>query len=442
MALNRKRLQQVLAKVTRTQRFGNYRNELTSLDNPDVIKKYVDDVIEARGGEVAARKRAEIIAHAFLELNQEQQHSFFDLLRNDYGVDQNAVRNMIQNFEVTSDQEQAELRAALEPRREQLFRRFVGVDAGLAFLVTLRADLLEHKDPQFASLDSELKSLLNQCFDVGLLTLHQITWSSPAALLEKLIEYEAVHAIQSWDDLRKRLGEDRRLYAFQHPALPNDLLIFVEVALIKGLAHSIDDLLDPATEILDPKDSDTAIFYSISNCQPGLSGVRLGDFLIKRVVSLLSAEIPSLKNFATLSPIPGFAEWLKSAIEHNDLPIFTREQQTALDAVQAALQNPEWHHSQEMSQQLEPVLSQLCAYYLTSVKRGKRISDPVANFHLSNGARIEQVRFLANTRAEDIQQSLGMMVNYRYVLDYIEENHDAYVHEGHVEISKTLLELQ
>ena len=287
MALNRKRLQQVLAKVTRTQRFGNYRNELTSLDNPDVIKKYVDDVIEARGGEVAARKRAEIIAHAFLELNQEQQHSFFDLLRNDYGVDQNAVRNMIQNFEVTSDQEQAELRAALEPRREQLFRRFVGVDAGLAFLVTLRADLLEHKDPQFASLDSELKSLLNQCFDVGLLTLHQITWSSPAALLEKLIEYEAVHAIQSWDDLRKRLGEDRRLYAFQHPALPNDLLIFVEVALIKGLAHSIDDLLDPATEILDPKDSDTAIFYSISNCQPGLSGVRLGDFLIKRVVSLL-----------------------------------------------------------------------------------------------------------------------------------------------------------
>jgi malonyl-CoA decarboxylase len=442
VGLNRKRLQQVLAKVTRTQRSGSYRNELATLDNPEVIREYVKDVIEARGGEVAARKRAEIIAHAFLELTKDQQHTFFELLKNEYGVDQLAVQTAIQNFDLTSDQSTTQLRTALEPIREQLFRRFVGVDDGLAFLVTLREDLLEHKDPQFSALDSELKSLLNQCFDVGLLTLHQITWDSPAALLEKLIEYEAVHAIQSWDDLRKRLGEDRRLYAFQHPALPNDLLIFVEVALIKGLAHSIDDLLDPATEVLDTKNSDTAIFYSISNCQPGLSGVRLGDFLIKRVVSLLTSEIPSLKNFATLSPIPGFVKWLTSAIEHNDLPIFTREQQLSLNSVQAALQNPEWHQSDELKQQLEPVLSQLCFYYLTSVKRGDRISDPVANFHLSNGARIEQIQFLANTRPDGLAQSLGMMVNYRYVLDYIEENHDAYVHEGHVEISKTLLELK
>ncbi|NCG41708.1 MAG: malonyl-CoA decarboxylase, partial [Actinobacteria bacterium] len=364
------------------------------------------------------------------------------LLKNEFGVDQLAVETAIQNFELTSEKATSQLRTALEPRREQLFRRFVGVDAGLDFLVTLRADLLEHKDPQFSALDSELKSLLNQCFDVGLLTLHQITWDSPAALLEKLIEYEAVHAIQSWDDLRKRLGEDRRLYAFQHPALRNDLLIFVEVALIQGLAHSIDDLLDPATEILDNEKSDTAIFYSISNCQPGLAGVRLGDFLIKRVVSLLASEIPSIKNFATLSPIPGFVKWLTSAIEDNDVPIFTREQQLSLDGVQEALRNTDWYQSEELRQELEPVLAQLCFYYLTSVKAGDRISDPVANFHLSNGARVEQIQFLANTRADGLAQSLGMMVNYRYVLDYIEDNPDAYVHEGHVEISKTLLELQ
>lgn len=442
VGLNRKRLQHVLAKVTRSERFGSYRNDLSTLDDPEIISEYVKDVIEARGGEVAARKRAEIIAHAFLELTKEQQHTFFELLKNEFGVDQLAVETAIQNFELTSEKATSQLRTALEPRREQLFRRFVGVDAGLDFLVTLRADLLEHKDPQFSALDSELKSLLNQCFDVGLLTLHQITWDSPAALLEKLIEYEAVHAIQSWDDLRKRLGEDRRLYAFQHPALPNDLLIFVEVALIQGLAHSIDDLLDPATEILDNEKSDTAIFYSISNCQPGLAGVRLGDFLIKRVVSLLASEIPSLKNFATLSPIPGFVKWLTSAIEDNDVPIFTREQQLSLDGVQEALRNPDWYQSEELRQELEPVLSQLCFYYLTSVKRGDRISDPVANFHLSNGARVEQIQFLANTRADGLAQSLGMMVNYRYVLDYIEDNHDAYVHEGHVEISKTLLELQ
>ena len=341
VGLNRKRLQHVLAKVTRSERFGSYRNELSTLDDPEIISEYVKDVIEARGGEVAARKRAEIIAHAFLELTKEQQRTFFELLKNEFGVDQLAVQTAIQNFELTSEEATSQLRTALEPRREQLFRRFVGVDAGLDFLVTLRADLLEHKDPQFSALDSELKSLLNQCFDVGLLTLHQITWDSPAALLEKLIEYEAVHAIQSWDDLRKRLGEDRRLYAFQHPALPNDLLIFVEVALIQGLANSIDDLLDPATEILDNEKSDTAIFYSISNCQPGLSGVRLGDFLIKRVVSLLASEIPSLKNFATLSPIPGFVKWLTSAIEDNDVPIFTREQQLSLDGVQEALRNPD-----------------------------------------------------------------------------------------------------
>ena len=188
VGLNRKRLQHVLAKVTRSERFGSYRNELSALDDPEVINEYVKDVIEARGGEVAARKRAEIIAHAFLELTKEQQHTFFELLKNEFGVDQLAVETAIQNFELTSEEATSQLRTALEPRREQLFRRFVGVDAGLDFLVTLRADLLEHKDPQFSALDSELKSLLNQCFDVGLLTLHQITWDSPAALLEKLIE--------------------------------------------------------------------------------------------------------------------------------------------------------------------------------------------------------------------------------------------------------------
>ena len=330
------------------------------------------------------------------------------------------------------------LRTALEAERELLFRRFLSVENGLAFVVGLRADLLAFNDPDLADLDVELRRLLDRWFDAGLLTLSQINWDSPASLLEKLVEYEAVHAVTSWGDLKNRLRSDRRLFAFQHPGLPNDLLIFVEVALVSGLANSVDDLLNTSAPIIDSDQTDTAIFYSISNCQDGLAGVRLGDFLIKKVVTELSREQPSLKTFATLSPIPGFRRWLEEKLEQPNF--FDLEEETK-SALQTALKNPKWGAETQVVSQLREALPKLGAHYLLLAKRGRRASDPVANFHLSNGARIERIVFGANQQDVAQDRALGMMVNYRYEISKIEDRHDAYVHDGIIDAHNDILAL-
>ncbi len=395
---------------------------LASVDLSDphdlvVLRSWIDDSIAGRGGEVAARRRASDIASAFLELDRDGQRRFFDLLADAYAHDRSAVDTAMAAVAAAPPDQRHDaeerLRAALRPRRSALLRRIIGLDGGLAFTIELREVLLEMRNerPALRQLDEDLRSLLNDFFDLTTIDLERLEWSSPASLLEKLIEYEAVHTIESWDDLKSRLGPGRRCYAFQHPLLPGEPLIFVEVALTRGLASSITELLDPATERADAASANTAIFYSISNCHPGLAGVSLGDLLIKRVATLLKAELPNIDTFATLSPIPGLRRWL----ETNEPALIE-----ALDADDPADQI-------RSSEAWRDTLLEMSARYLLEAKRPSgAAADPVANFHLSNGASVDRLNWMGNATATGWQRSFAMMVNYRYDLTKIEQNHDRY----------------
>jgi malonyl-CoA decarboxylase len=299
-----------------------------------------------------------------------------------------------------------------------------------------------------AGLEEDLKRLLANWFDIGFLELKRITWESPAALLEKLMAYEAVHEIRGWTDLKNRLDADRRCFAFFHPRMPDEPLIFVEVALVSGMTGDIHALLDEAAPIGDPHAADTAIFYSISNCQRGLDGISFGDFLIKRVVDALATELPRLKVFATLSPVPGFRAWLEresgAAYSHLLLPT----ERSAIDALGgeapehdlAALLD---HYADpRIATALRDPLIRLCARYLLHEQTPSgRALDPVAHFHLSNGARVERLNWLGDTSPKGLQQSAGIMVNYLYRLSEIETNHEAYRGEGRVAAASTIRNL-
>lgn len=420
------------------------------------LRRMIDECISDRGGELAARRRATAIGGTFLELDEEGRKNFFRLLADHYDHDDTEVDQAIDNVLRARDGDQRreaerQLAVTLRPKRERLLRRFVGLDGGLQFLVDLREELLVHRkaDGAMAALDDDLRTVLAGWFDIAFLELRRLSWETPAALLEKLIDYEAVHAIESWDDLRGRLGARRRCYAYLHPMMPGEPLIFVEVALTKGIADSLTDLLDHGAEPIDRDNVDTAIFYSISNCQNGLRGVSLGDFLIKRVVEELTAELPNLKTFATLSPIPGFRTWLLDNVK----PDPTTGESSAItidpaEAVWVAPNAPESAAAQLVAlasrtappsadelDKWKPVLTRLAAQYLVDERRGRRALDPVAHFHLSNGARVEQLNWRANPGQSGWERGLGMMVNYRYVLKTIEENHDQYVGEGQIDRS-------
>jgi malonyl-CoA decarboxylase len=287
-------------------------------------------------------------------------------------------------------------------------------------------------------------------FDIGFLELKRITWDSPAALLEKLIAYEAVHEIRGWNDLKNRLEADRRCFAFFHPRMPDEPLIFVEVALVNGMAGNIHALLDESAPLGDPTAADAAIFYSISNCQRGLNGISFGDFLIKRVVDALTAELPRLKTFATLSPIPGFRAWLTKDRTRPDLLRPAEAKALAAVAGNGAAQpdlvqlldRPGWQDDPVLMPAMRDPLSRLCAQYLLMEKgRGGRAADPVAHFHLTNGARVERLNWLGDTSDKGMQQSVGLMVNYLYRLDHIEANHEAYRGEGRVVASSSIRNL-
>jgi malonyl-CoA decarboxylase len=425
------------------------------LSDADVrrLRPLIDDCITGRGGEVAARRRATALGATFLELGPVGQRRFFELLATEYGPVPAAVDTTAAALTAAGDDAEArrraesELRAALVPRREQLLRRFIGLEGGLPFLVDLREALLDVRgdDPALRALDGELRGLLDGWFDVALLRLERLTWESPAALLERLIEYEAVHAITSWDDLRGRMGPGRRCYAFCHPGMPHDPLIFVEVALTRGIATSLPPLLDHDRADRDrgEADADTAVFYSISNAHRGLAGVSLGDFLIKRVVEQLSAELPGLATFVTLSPIPGFRAWLEESLSADRATLAPGERahlcpadpEAAEQQLVATLATDSWSGDAERSRHLRPVLERLCAHYLLRVRRGGRAADPVAHFHLSNGARVERINWAANPGPVGLGRSFGLMVNYRYAVDHIEANHDRYVEHGDIPAS-------
>ncbi|MEM7273415.1 MAG: malonyl-CoA decarboxylase [Actinomycetota bacterium] len=416
------------------------------------LRTEIDATVETKGGPVAARRRARKIGLTYDGLSDTGRRRFLTRLGEEYGTDDAEVdRAMAAVGDAMAGDErrraEAELRARLRPPRETLLRRFAGLDGGLPFLIRMRADALPHRreSPAMAAVEQDLRMLLEGWFDVGLLRLERLTWDTPAAFLEKLIEYEAVHAIESWADLKHRLGPGRRCYAFVHPAMPDDPLIFVEVALTKDIARELSPLLlgDEQTEPVDEADADTAIFYSISNCHAGLAGVSLGDFLIKSVVEELSDELRGLRAFATLSPIPGFRRWLEQGLEDGSIALDQPDDdgpadQSVATADTAALRAlaggplPPGDDPQ-LAVWREPLL-RLMARYLLEARHpgGNRAADPVAHFHLSNGARVEYLNWRANPGPVGWERGLGMMVNYRYSLRDIERNHDRYLETGEV----------
>lgn len=423
-------------------------------DDIDRLREAMAECLEGRGGEVSARARAADLGRAYLTLDATGRSRFLSLMAHDFATDGALVDAAIAALAET-DGAEARMRAesalsqALISPRKNLLKQFNGLPGGIKFLVDLRGDLLQirHTDPALQGLDADLKDLLRSWFDIGFLKLDRITWDAPAALLEKLIAYEAVHQIQSWDDLKNRLDSDRRCFAFFHPNMPNEPLIFVEVALVAGMADNIQALLDEQAPPNDPDDADTAIFYSISNAQLGLSGISFGSFLIKRVVDSLAGEVKNLKHFATLSPIPGFRTWLNGLLDADDETLLSAAEARVLtkhsftesgnDALRSLLKIA-WHEDDKTAALLKRPLCRLCARYLLVEKRAGGPLDPVARFHLRNGASIQRINWLADTSQRGLDESAGMMVNYRYRLEMIEANHEAFTGEGRIMASKAV----
>jgi malonyl-CoA decarboxylase len=415
-------------------------------EDDESVEAQVRACLASRGGEISARNRAAKLAQAYLAADSAGR---LDFLRALAGFDSDpalvaAAYKLVQDAKDPAERAsaQAKLRRALEPPRLKLLTQFTTIPDGRKFLVDLRAFLLGHRkeDPYLAALEGDLRGLLAAWFDIGFLELQRIDWSSPAALLEKLVGYEAVHEIRSWRDLKNRLDSDRRCYAFFHPRMPTEPLIFVEVALVRGLAGSVQSLLDEKAPLLDPRQADTAIFYSISNCQTGLSGISFGNFLIKRVAEELSAEFRNLRTFATLSPIPGFRRWLDPRLAAGE-DEFTDEEAIALrasvpeseqpgEALIAILARRGWQRDPKLVRAAEPALVRLCARYLLTTSNGNRAHDPVAHFHLSNGARVERINMLGDISDKGVKESATLMVNYLYDLGRIDEYHEDYAGRG------------
>jgi malonyl-CoA decarboxylase len=328
------------------------------------------------------------------------------------------------------------LQRAVESPRLEFFRRLNLAPGATAQIVAMRRDLLNARDPALRVVDSDLQHLLASWFNRGFLVLRRIDWQTPATILDKIIAYEAVHEIQGWDDLRRRLDPaDRRCFAFFHPSLVDEPLIFVEVALMDDSPESIGSVLKEAAKGGDEEEKPTtAVFYSISNCQEGLRGISFGNFLIKQVVEDLVKEQPSLKTFVTLSPVPNFAAWVRKALaEPASADLVSDAERARLDIVS----DPHWTESTRVSEALKPVLLRLAAhYFLVAKSTDGRPLDPVARFHLGNGARLERINWLGDTSAKGLSEAHGLMVNYRYEIRDIEKNHEAYANDGAVAASR------
>jgi malonyl-CoA decarboxylase len=393
----------------------------------DRAKQLAATLLSERG-EASGAQVARELHHVLRALDPDDRHSFQRYLAKEFQPDKTALHAAAERYLADSTAEAAAaLAQAADPPRQEVLRRMNMAPGGTGALIAMRSELTAHlhDEPELKLLDADLKHLLASWFNRGFLELRRIDWQSPAAVLEKLIAYEAVHEIKGWDDLRRRLAPDRRCFAFFHPALPGEPLIFVEVALVQGLATAMPPLLAPQTDEEAARTqaarADTAIFYSISNCQDGLRGISFGNFLIKQVVEELQAEFPQLKRFSTLSPVPGCRRWLMKRFAEASDPG---------TALLPELQRDGWWHDLTQSEKLRPALMRLCALYLTGRSSpGSRV-DPVARFHLGNGARLERINWLGNAAPRAIQESFGIMVNYLYDHDSIEDNHEAFVRDG------------
>jgi malonyl-CoA decarboxylase len=369
-------------------------------------------LLSERGGVAGAHLATEAL-EIYRSLDQPGRRAFLDILNRDFSPNPDEVGSSADAYRNDpSPDNLLHLQRVVEPPRQELFRRLNLAPEGTRALVQIRSQVLREIDggARLETLAADLGHLLTSWFNRGFLTLQRIDWRSSAAVLQKLIEYEAVHQVQGWHDLRRRLEADRRCYAFFHSALAEEPLIFIEVALTRGMSGRVQPLLDPNSPVNDPRAADSAIFYSITNCQEGLRGVPFGSLLIKQVVEDLKKSLPRLRTFATLSPIPGFRKWLAGAYSNLDTG--------KLDV--------------QMRRRLVP----LCAHYLVHEKRGQEPLDSVARFHLKNGARLDRINWLADTSATGIKQSAGLMANYVYDLADLERNHELYARSGQVVCSR------
>ena len=384
-------------------------------------KDFIDNVALAKG-EVSALGYAEFLMQHCEKLDEKELIIFFKLMRENFDISSLELSQAVDEYKVNSNSENLiTLMKFSEPKRREIFRRCNGISRGTIRLVNLRKRLLGilKKNPELKAVDYDLVYLFKNWFNRGFLILRPINWETPAHILEKIIAYEAVHEINSWDELRLRLApKDRRCFAFFHPAMQDEPIIFVEVALMKNIPSKIQDVLEEKRDFLEPDEANVAVFYSISNCQKGLSGISFGNFLIKQVANDLKFEFNNIKKFVTLSPVPGLRNWIK-----NKKPKF----EMILEKFKKS----------EQFLKVEPSLMN-CAgnYFLKSDRSDGMPNDPVARFHLGNGASLEQINYLGDTSLNGLNLSGGLMVNYLYDLDKVEENHEAYTSENKLNISK------
>ena len=418
------------------------------------VNNAVKRMISGRG-ESNAVSMADDVVNGYRKLSKDQHVAFFTFLFEKLNPDTDLVMTAAQNFAADSNaRNYIRLQRVVESPRQELFRRLNRASEGTAAVVQMRRDLLQvlDKKPELTAVDFDMRHLLSSWFNPGFLKMHRVDWKSPAEVLEKLIQHEAVHAIDGWDDLRRRLQPDRRCFAFFHPQLPNEPLIFVEVALLPEVPAVIAPLVDKKAETNDQVSQfKVAAFYSISNCEPGLRGVSMGNFLIKRVAEQLHAEFPGLKTFVTLSPIPGFMDWVVAGAnlgqgvpEDRLKPAIKATRDQALATLKLDSQSwaerlsAGWHPDQASEKEKEALMS-LASIYLGLASTG-RDGNPVAKFHLGNGAKLHQINWAGDLSRKGLRQSAGLMVNYLYDLSAVEDNHERFAN-GEVILSRAVSKL-
>lgn len=387
-------------------------------------------------GEANSSSMAQDVIHHYQALDEAGRLEFYSLLAEKFNPDPKVVMQAAIAYAEKADARNLiNLTRSAESPRQELLRRINRAPGGTKIILTMRREILKllEKRREFAALDYDIRHLLSSWFNPGFLKMHQVDWRSPAHVLEKIIQHEAVHAIDGWDDLRRRLQPDRRCFAFFHPQLPDEPLIFVEVALVSDIPDAIGPLVDKKSAPNESAKFKVAVFYSISNCEPGLRGVSLGNFLIKRVADQLKAEFPSLKTFVTLSPIPGFVDWMSKPADHS---VFEKNLQIA-DKYEKALQTislkgKTW--AQRITEGWTPAsatevektaIQSLCAIFMIYFST-QRSGSPVAKFHLGNGAKLNRINWAADLSKKGLKESAGLMVNYLYDLEEVEENHEKF----------------
>lgn len=442
--MNMSFLQELFSNIT--QRDALLRRRSDERIHPDhtQLVKACQALLES-DGEASSIALASRALTLYSRLTAEEKTRFFAVLTAEFSADPDAIDRAYAEYRDTRDNQDLQiLFDTCEPRRQELLRRLNLPSGGTSELVRMREDLLGmlHEHPEFRAINADFAHLFASWFNRGFLVLKRIDWNTPAAILEKIIRYEAVHEIHDWNDLRRRLdARDRRCFAFFHPAIGDEPLIFVEVALYKGLPDQIQSILvSDKYDIDDPESADTAAFFGISNCQTGLRGISFGNFLIKQVVQELKQELPELRHFVTLSPVPGFRKWLEANYVTDEAGA-ERLDPEAHEAL-LHLNDPEWRNDDARAEALKDVIKPLAAHYLLDAKneRGQPL-NPVARFHLGNGARLHRINWLGDTSDKGMHQSGGLMVNYLYVLDDIERNHEQYTTNGTIACSSSVRDL-